>query len=192
MVDRLHSQFDLLDVRVKNGCQDLPLADPAIRHFHALDGIQLRPDHLAKGLLESRIPFVTKGHRKPYYRRFTDAHLFSHPGRRQKRRLIIILLNEIRKLSLPFAELRIPIFYFLPQFIFAKHKIKSLFLGSFTPLLLYSLSRKHSRDFITKRDCRNSPFPFSHFLYSPPKPDNFRSPYLPQSGQPSSAVPLCT
>ena len=129
MVDGLHRQFDFLNVRMKNGCQNLPLADPAVRHLHPLDGVKLCPHHLAERLLESRIPVVAKSHGKTHYRRFTDAHFLSHLGGRQKCRLIIIRSNEIRKFSLSLTELRITVFYFLPQFILAKHTPKSLFLN---------------------------------------------------------------
>ena len=68
MVDGLHRQLDLLDIRLQHRSQDLSLTDPAVGHLHTLDRIELRAHQFAKRLLESRVSVISKSHGKPDHR----------------------------------------------------------------------------------------------------------------------------
>ena len=127
MVNCFHRKLDLLNIRMQNRSKDLPLADPPIRHFHTLDGIQLHPHQFSQSLLELRISVISKSGCKSHHRRFTDTNFFPHLCSRQKSRFIIILTDKIRQFFLSFAEFLISFIDHLQQFIFYAHAMYLFF-----------------------------------------------------------------
>ena len=141
MINCFHRKLDLLNIRMQNRCQNLPLADPSIRHFHTLDGIQLHPHQFSQSFLKFRISVISKGRRKSHHRRFTDTDLSPHLRSCQKSCLIIILTDKIRQFFLSFAEFVISFIDHLQQFILCAHAMYLFFKQWFYYIALWGNSQ---------------------------------------------------